>query len=379
MKDVLLSRIQALYHHYQAIVENRLILQQRVLVRYSKKTLGDLYRLFSAPPDSSLINALQEYLQQHWGLIKGTLVCYTAIPQHDVTLLICDVAEWVISEKNKGLTNSDKPYGIVQVLMPSVHTTSVSNDYPSLGPEEIAEGQWINSLVDIKSVIQTHILGRDATYLIPVKQCTQIQVDAHHNRLINPYFDYELHNSDQAFLDVADVERLMSHSAATRALYDAKTHYEYLLTDQSNLLGHLHQLCRLLYFNSAHGGIGEQANAGAGTYQAIILFNNYYQQLCETDKSNIPLPLRDEITFLLDLAGNPEKNRNATTTIGTCIGMRRERLAPMLVMHEKTLATIGVQADNKAFLLEHAQSTFLACKSYLLDQFIEGKYSTGQD
>lgn len=74
-------------------------------------------------------------------------------------------------------------------------------------------------------------------------------------------------------------QRLKEHSSLTKSYCEAKSIVESFRENKSSLLGHLVVLCKNLRHYDAHDGIGTQENAGAGVYEPIRVFAEYYRTL----------------------------------------------------------------------------------------------------
>lgn len=80
-------------------------------------------------------------------------------------------------------------------------------------------------------------------------------------------------------LQAEEKKRLIDHSSYTKSYNEAKERLALLKGNKNTLLGHLTQLCKDLKFYDAHEGVGSQENAGAGVYESIRVFSEYYQTL----------------------------------------------------------------------------------------------------
>ncbi|MDA9272294.1 hypothetical protein N9Q05_02820, partial [bacterium] len=219
-------------------------------------------------------------------------------------------------------------YNSIKLLMPTVSLVSFANDYPDL------EADF--------TVLNTHVLGDQGLYLMPVKLLTEFNLSAEAIKLQNPYFDPLIHPVTAHYFDNLNTEecqRMISHSTLTQAVWNAKQEYELLTNDTSHLLGHLKQLCQKLGFNAV-GRMGTETNAGNGAYPAIINFFSYYKKLAATEINKIPKGLQKEINLLFELVTNPKKNIDATKNIDTCIDTRRTYLITEMTGHETLLSQI---------------------------------------
>ena len=85
-------------------------LTQRVLIAYERHVKDQLNCILSIPEESKMdfVASLNELLKAIWSLTKGTMLCYTALPEHSVTLFMCEVARFVAKE-NHSDTEFNRP------------------------------------------------------------------------------------------------------------------------------------------------------------------------------------------------------------------------------------------------------------------------------
>tara|TARA_R110002110_G_scaffold390102_1_gene602938 strand:- start:3981 stop:7088 length:3108 start_codon:yes stop_codon:yes gene_type:complete len=305
--------------------------------------------------------AIEKILKENWDLISGTCLSYTALPEDESTLLLCDIAEH-IGEQN------GKP--ALKVLIPTIAITSIHDDYPDLVG---------NDSPDIRDTLKTHILSQSGTYLIPLLVLGKLTVPWNpSSKLPNYYYDYASMLDDDAFIRESEYQRLLTHSKHTQDLSTSKENYEDFLNDKSSLLGHLNTLSKHLRFNSA-SGIGQEENAGEGAYNAILRFNEYYSLLTDAQKSSIPEAVKSEVVKLLNLSSDATVNHNATENLETCIATRESALNESVKENEVTLIAIGISDQNKQVLLEETKRQFSAHQEKLITDIQQGEYSTGRD
>jgi len=233
-------------------------LRDKALMAYNHRMLDKLESVLNKHMNNvDLAEAFQELLTKNWELINDSALCYTALPTHDITLLLCDVAQFVANEKK---------LNPIEVLIPGLTVESCRDAYPDL-----------DANANIKSLLQTHILGNKGAYLLPIRLITELDLSENAIKLGNPYFD-AFKPVGNGLVDAAEYKRLGAHSMLTQAVYATRQEYKTLSSDTSNLLGQLTQLCKQLAINSA-SGVGEETNAASGAYPAIIAFMNYYTSL----------------------------------------------------------------------------------------------------
>ena len=268
---MLQSKIAELKERYEAKTPRTL--RETIEVVYSKRVLAGLEQITTHAPSEEdvtqyLIDKLTLFLKENWVLINGNLLSYTALPNSDVTDLLVVIAVNIAQDKK----SRDKRLSAIQLLMPTV-------SLESLKPESYTSFDTIIDYLQIKEILQTHVLGYKGLYLLPIKLLTELNLSVERNRLYNPYFDcFVPHPPETVTVNSEEFSRLVGHDSLTQALVDQKQAYESLTSDTSSLLGQLRQLIRNLEIHSA-SGLGEETNASGGAYPAIISFMNYFAQL----------------------------------------------------------------------------------------------------
>ena len=360
--------VSALHDMYQSTPQRKR-LRDRVLVEFFKQTLSQLKRILRkwSEGEGSLAEPFERFFRHYWTLANGTSLSPTSIPKADITRLFCEIADIVVHEKNMYLATRSAPSMAIQLLMPTISIESFHDGYPNLC-----------STGNLQTVLETHVLGFNGLYLLPVKLLTELNLSAESTRLPNPYYDYKLHPPESAFVNHEEYERLVGHSSLTRALSDAKNDYDRLTSDTSNLLGQLKQLCQKLYVNSANGA-GSENYARDDVYSAIITFMEYYNQLEGTARRQIPELINAEIVALLRLTTDATINVNATENMETCIATRRNKLIECMMGHDSELIWISVSGSIKGLFIDDARIRFETAKAELSRAIALNRYSKGRD
>ena len=303
-------------------------LKERVIVRYSQRVLDELNDLCHDRrlSENERIKKLQAMLENNWACINGTCLAYTALPEHPITELLCDVAEFVAQATEKSA---------IALLMPTVylyHLISLKKNLDKL---------------DLKQVLKTHILGREGKYLVPVELLVTLSYDDDFTKIINPYFDYETMEVDWQYLSQDELARLKTHHAITQAWFDTEREYEQLIRKDTSLLGQLSELTRLMLFNSVKG-VGTEDVAARGGMIAVSSFFEFYNQLPEDQLSKVPETLKEELSILKDY-GLPEKDRTHKNLpiIGSCLSTRHDALKQAMQGQETRLSDITISAESK--------------------------------
>lgn len=369
----ILSETRRLSEQYRDVDLTTRGFRDRIIVGYGNWVLEHLRGIFEHTERTQWPEALAGFLRENWALVNGTALSLTALPQLDITVHLCAIAQFVAEHAPAPIVDpdSDSPMPLIPLtaLMPSIAVESVSDHYPEF-----------DASTDIQEVLRTHILGHQGLYLIPVKILTEVDLSPEPKVLTNVYYDYKS-DASRPFVGPDEFARLVTHSALTRAVIDEKNNYDTLTGDTRNLLGQLRQLCRFLDFNSANG-IGNETNAGGGAYSAIINFMEYYNQLPISEKERVPPGLRGEIDLLFTLVTDPTVNVNATENLTTCIASRQSGIIREMRGHEDDLSAIALDHSQAQAMIHEAEERFNAAKADLnraisTHQYLEGKDTLG--
>lgn len=357
-------------HAQYNLVNAEVIIQfhEKAVTIYTKKILAKLKMLLGSNVSYQELNfSLTTFLKENWKEIKGNSLCYTALPEHPITLILCDVALFLVEDQVASAAHN-APLNALKILMPTISTESIDNDFESLEPHRDQSNVW--QQVDLPYILKTHILSHDGLSLLPIRLLTKVSTET--PLLQNPYYDYNQVEMSPA-LNEEEKERLFEHSVSTKAIFDSQKRYETYLGDQSNLLGHLRQLCINLAFNSTHDA-GTENLAGQGVYAAIIAFNAYYEAIGD-EKIKIPPLVKHEIETLLSFASDSLANAIGTVSTETCVGRRREALLSAMAGCENELSEIALVGNSKAEQALQAQHQFDMAKQALSAALISKQIS----
>lgn len=353
--SILKTRIDALKKLFSDPIQDTIGFRELIILRYSQSVLNELEKIIYDKKNSGELSGnLQNFLSKNWEFVKGNLLCYTALPRHDITELLCDIAEWIAESK----LEHGGPLTAINILMPTVHCDSLDPKlYPNLDE------------IDLKKVIQTHILGENHHYLVPISLLIKGEKgenrpylvlisllnrvkkneDEPNAKISNPYFDVFFHEENSAlspvFLNDKEIERLFTHSDATKAMANAIRHYQFSI-NESSLFKQLQILIRGLELNSIRG-MGKEESAAIGGYNALIAFMDFWH-LLSNKLDTIPPALVKEINFIQQLTTDPEQNTKYR--IETCLATRRDELFKKIACHEEILNTITLSDEKKGNL-----------------------------
>lgn len=363
--SILKARIDALKKLFSDPIQDTIGFRELIILRYSQSVLNELEKIIYDKKNSGALSGnLQNFLSKNWEFVKGNLLCYTALPRHDITELLCDIAEWIAASKPE----HGGPPTAINSLMPTVRCDSLDLKlYPNLDE------------IDLKKVIQTHILAENHHYLVPISLLNRVEKneDEPNAKISNPYFDVFFHEENSAlspvFLSDKEMERLFAHSDATKAMANAIRHYQ-LSINQSSLLKQLQILIHGLELNSVRG-MGKEKSAAIGGYNALIAFMDFWH-LLSNKLDTIPPALVKEINFIRQLTTDPEQNTRCR--IKTCLAMRRDELFKKIAGHEEILNTITISDEKKENLTRKYIAQFEESVNNLASYLQNGSY-VGQD
>ena len=321
----------------------------RIILNYINKVLSDLDSILAKNSQNSekFIEVLILFLAKNWELTKGSMLCYTALPHHDITQLLCDIAEYVA--KNNGTS-------AINVLLPDVSCESLlPHLYPNL--DEVA----------LREVIITHILGSDLYYLTPILLLTKTPIEELNKKLANPYYDFDSHEQSLQYLSNEDLKLLHNHSYETALILDTANQYKILAENKDTLLGQLNKFVSALAYNSAKA-IGYEESAGEGGYTAIVNFMKYWDSL---DIADIPSPIIEEINLIKNLGSDKTKMGN----IASCFSTRREVLLTIINKNREKLASISLNGKAQEKQISIVLNVFNEATAHLERHLNEKKYS----
>lgn len=344
-------------------------IQDRLAVNYHLWILEQLENSFNA---SKPYKALKELLADNWDRIKGSSLCYTAEPEHDVTLLLCRVAEALAADPES--PDNETP---LKLLMPGIHAESL---YKGTGkPQETLYPDLTGDLaLPLKEILRTHILDDAELHLIPVRLLGEFRLNGEQTLMWgNPYHDAFLEGSRFA-LSTNEIDRLLNHSQETETLGELIDEYKRYI-NKSGFLDHLNKLIRHLADNSVIGK-GSEELAGESVYAAIIRFNEFYRLLDERQIATIPHDLKEELKLLMALASNAEQNSQGAINFATCIDTRKNKLIEALAKADKgKLNNIGINEVKSTNLLNETTEKYAVNLNALMRLLNDQNYNGGID
>lgn len=273
------------------------------------------------------VQQLAEALKANWDDCQLSFVGYTARPHHELTDLLCDIAIFVATQQQK------QP---LDILMPGIrveHQQDIEKDLSADCKDKLLE------------ILRTHILSDNRYYLFPVELLLDVPLDCRKFTLNNPFCDFLLGSDARGQLEDSEVQRLFNHSSETKTLFETIQEYKRAINKDS-LFFHLNNLVNHLEFNSAHGGIGLVDKPGDGSYDAIIRFQEFYVQILEKQSDNIHPDVKEEVDFLYQLVSNPQANQQGSSNNAICIGVRKDKLRPLITKHAAALNAITLDESQ---------------------------------
>ncbi|ABS77079.1 hypothetical cytosolic protein [Coxiella burnetii Dugway 5J108-111] len=341
-----------------------------VILKYEQFVIKNLDKIFESYAESKdkekLVSNLEKFLKINWEIVKGSLLCYTALPTHRITEHLCKITEYVENQTGKASIN---------VLMPTIKCDSFSpTKHPNLDE------------TDLENCIKTHIYIRAESYdyLVPVSLLTDISIDFEYDRLPNCYYELPEHEgetpnfgipskiefNDSAYLSDVDTKRLVSHSEKTQAIWDTREKYFSTIAQEPSLLEKLTMLAQKLSINGRHYR-GRDAKAAEGVYLDIIAFIEYSDQL---KPENIPAPVKILIDRIKKVTSTTEKVEEGER----CIAALSEDVRKLIGTHAKNLAVVRINSDTKNNQAMELRDKFEDKKEDLKRVVTNGQYS-GKD
>ena len=321
------SAIQRLQSIYQS--KNVSTLHDKIETCFGRLVLDEcatLFKRFQAEDDARFSIRLQAFLKDTYDLVHGTFLFYTAMPTSEMTLLLCDLSTWVAQTTHQP---------IITILMPSIASDSLQEEYPDL----------INDDIDIRWILQTHILGEDGLHLVPVGLLTKLDLNPVQEPIGTPYTSPDRSDEREAyFVSPEELSRMGKYSELSNQLVAEKVRYFELQNNNNALYSELTILCKALVDNSVYGS-GTELNAGNDVYPAIFHFGEFYKTLKKDNPiliQRLSTGLKQEIERILSLVSTRSTSDNA---VERCIAIRRTQLMHAMSQSEALTNTEDLRVD----------------------------------
>lgn len=189
--------------------------KEQAILKYQHQLLNKLITALTSR--NTPLRSTEQTLKDNWQQIRGTVLTYTARPADDLTILLCEVADF-LSENQR---TKEKKYPI-QYLMPGVGIERLDNETNPLTT-------W-----PLTQILKTHITSNSAHTLIPVARLPEL-LETTPNQRFNHYFDYASMTGEDALISAHEMKRLIEHSTQTKDFYDKLQNYQLLCNEQGNL------------------------------------------------------------------------------------------------------------------------------------------------
>ena len=375
--------------------------------------------------DDEFVSRLKALLKSNWDLVKCTPLSYTAMPDHFLTRFFCDIATQLACPEGLELetighqliAQAQHPEPVltnvtevaeqrvypIHLLMPGVQVVNINN-----GTLDVVG-------LTLHDAIHTHVESERAEYLIPILSLLNVGIDDNLEKIPNSYYHETHHSETQCFISLAEIARLSTHSAETSAICHAKLAYDELLKRDNCLLARLNELIKTLRYNSSHGGVGTNELAAEGAFTALTNFFEAYEFLLPAirrlsdedywalnklwheihtlrryasaeieyekteqgevvlDEQGKPVPLMEAITRNGESVMVPKCNMT-NLQLGSCIGLRKEKLIKAMNNHSDLLLRIKPSADERTQQLEKLKSNFVSAQDGLRVTIIQARY-----
>ena len=264
----------------------------------------------SADLDDRIIDTLEGFLSKNAITVRSSSLCYTSTPDMDVTLLLCDIAELIADYKgDKGIQQSK-----LQILMP--HLSQIDPMHcPYPNPHKI----------DLKTVLQTHVLINEGRYLLPVSYFINNPYGINsypslrddNTAYKNPYFnEYTADKNNDRYLDRCDIERLKRHSDITYFLAEISQDNYLNSNKKLNLLSKINTLINAL--NHMGTSLKRKEPQVVNIIScAAFSFSRYYDMLSDEKKNEIDIDFREHLNKLSGIIDSLRRYINERESIDT--------------------------------------------------------------
>lgn len=346
------------------------------LTAYHQQMIADLSEICEQPLDEAGAQKwLKDLLAQNWQKTNNSPLAYTATPDSTMTSLMCELAyDLALAEKNELCdidvtiprdTIPSKP--VFELLMPDTEMEStIITIYPSLDETDL----------DIRQLLRTHIIGRQAKYLIPIRLLLTIEGETgesmHHLR--HPYFPFGADIAAYEYTDEDEFNRLKGHSHDAEAFVDTYLHTKD--EDSDDTLYHLLVRAReRMTQGSVSGRYGGEVelSAAAEAIEGIAIleagFDSFFKRKTVDADGQIQYELIDPVVIngrsypgalpeslyeLVDIMERQHRNHGYTTEIQVVDG-KEVTVATRYVHHNDTdTCTNTYQGDLSRFITGHA-------------------------
>jgi|GEM_PF-2175101 len=344
-------------------------LHEKLIHRYTSlqlMTLSELFENQAFPTQHERIQALKEFMTETWHKTKENMLCYTAMPNAEMTAVHIQVSTYlaindVMQQASSSMNRLDKQAKLlelmIQNLMPGINFEC--NTAPPFG-----NGHW--GEVSIEQLLRTHILKEGGEYLVPVSSMAAFDShDVRHPHIPNIYAGMSLSaNEHDYFLSEDDTRRLINHSPLTRAVYDIKQSFNTIASDKNNLLGKLNELIPQLYDNSANG-TGTEESVGSGGIRAIVSFVHYFKNFHEDATKTLSPALMVQIRLLHHCIGEYNPGEKSIAPIESCFNTRRTELLEAMRGQEEQLLRLTISKETTASNIAETQQELTHAMQHL--------------
>lgn len=106
-------------------------IKDQAIHAYINKVYQDFESMIDSVVDENEIYDYLEdqFLPQNWLFVQGTALGYTAIPNEEITIIICELANTLAEARNQDLDYDDIPIVPIELLMPGLQLESGSDKY----------------------------------------------------------------------------------------------------------------------------------------------------------------------------------------------------------------------------------------------------------
>jgi hypothetical protein len=337
-------------------------------------TLSELFENQAFPTQHERIQALKEFMKETWHKTKENMLCYTAMPNAEMTAVLIQVSAYlaindVMQQALSSMNRLDKQAKFLELMIQNL-MPGINFECNTAPPFE--NGHW--GEVSIEQLLRIHILKEGGEYLVPVSSMAAFNShDVRHPHIPNVYASMSLSaNEHDYFLTEDDTRRLINHSPLTRAVYDIKQSFNTIASNKNNLLGKLNELIPQLYDNSANG-TGTEESVGSGGIRAIVSFVHYFKNFHEDAIKTLSPALMAQIRLLHHCIGEYNPGEQSIAPIESCFNTRRSALLEAMRGQEEQLISLTISKETTASNIAETQQE-LTYAMQRLSQAIQTDY-----
>lgn len=296
---------------------------------------------------------------------KRTALSLFENPSLPENQFIIDLAQWLESL-------DEKP--AIEILCPDLSLDSAHQKYRDL--QEIPLEELFGTFVE-----STH-----DGYAVPVKVLAEMDIVGTATLTLpdNYYYDFMKtvpEGSDTTKLSQADLKKLFEHSPEAEKLVQLQQEYWILQQQDPSLYSNINLFVKRLK-NESVNERGSEFDTGAGAYQLIIDFFEYYDALSSEERQRVPAQVKEQLRLIHAYSSDPQMNVNALgqQEVQTCTATRSKALEKAIQSPENSsiLKTIAISSQTHVRQLQAIEVEVQTLQKAIADTSYRGKPAPGQ-